>query len=242
MSCAIVERLAAQGIRHEPIVVPDRQADWTLLVTSGPFGDKLPIGFRGCHAAIESLEGRADRACDLRVVASLPNRLAAEALWARGARVRMFAPAMRNMVDRTAPISRFTEAIDILCCNRHEWESLEDREQVAWQVSILVVTDGSNGSIVRFMLPSGEPGRVRVAAFPRARPPKDTNRAGEAYASTLVSSLLDAGWTPGVAEEELIRTAATRAAAAAALVLDRERFGFPGADEIDAAIRQGRVG
>ena len=48
-----------------------------LLVTSGEFGDKLPIGFRGCHAALEPVARRAASApCDLRVVASLPNRLA----------------------------------------------------------------------------------------------------------------------------------------------------------------------
>ena len=75
------------------------RADWTLLITSGEFGDKLPIGFRGCHAALEpdSLDSRAARPCDLRVVASLPNRLAARVLGAPGAGMRFFAPAMRNM-------------------------------------------------------------------------------------------------------------------------------------------------
>ena len=79
-SQAIFERLAELGIAHDPIRVLDHSADWTLLVTSGEFGDKLPIGFRGCHAALapEALDSRAARPCDLRVVASLPNHLAAQ--------------------------------------------------------------------------------------------------------------------------------------------------------------------
>ena len=51
-SQAISQRLAEYGIAHDPIRVLDRSADWTLLITSGEFGDKLPIGFRGCHAAL----------------------------------------------------------------------------------------------------------------------------------------------------------------------------------------------
>ena len=243
LSRAIVARLAEEGIRHRPIRVAARTADWTLLVTSGPFGDKLPVGFRGCHAALSSLLQDCEAAgqCDLRVVASLPNRLAGEALRAAGARIRVFAPAMRNMTDRDHPIAGFAPAIDILCCNRREWESLEGREQVAWQTSILAITDGPAGAIIRYTRPDGEVGRIDVPAFPRAEPPHDTNRAGEAFAATLVASLLDAGWSPGVSETDVIRQAGDRASAAAALVLDQERFGFPTADAIDAALRVGRV-
>src|SRR5258708_5062434 len=45
MSGVVSDRLWFANIRHRPIVVEGRQADWTLLVTSGPHGDKLPIGF-----------------------------------------------------------------------------------------------------------------------------------------------------------------------------------------------------
>ena len=85
-SQAISQRLADLGIFHDPIRVFDHSADWTLLITSGEFGDKLPIGFRGCHAALapEALDSRAARPCDLRVVASLPNRLAARVLGRAG--------------------------------------------------------------------------------------------------------------------------------------------------------------
>jgi ribokinase len=240
-SLAIAERLRRAGVAHRPIRVPGRPADWTLLVTSGEFGDKLPIGFRGCHAALESVAPDDLGLCDLRVVASLPNRLAAEALSAPGACVRLFAPAMRNMTDRECPVSRFAHAIDVLCCNRREWESLDDREEVAWRVSVLAVTDGARGSSVRFTTPNGEAGSLTLPAFPRSHPPRDTNRAGEAYASTLIATLLDHGWTPGVSDESLVRLAAERASAAAALVLDRAEFGFPGPEQINEALREGRV-
>jgi sugar/nucleoside kinase (ribokinase family) len=244
-SQAILERLADLGIFHDPIRVFDHSADWTLLITSGEFGDKLPIGFRGCHAALapDALDAKASRPCDLRVVASLPNGLAGRVLGAPGAGTRFFAPAMRNVLDRDCPVSSFVKSIDVLSCNRREWETLEDREEVAWQLSILVVTDGPQGSLVRYTTPAGESQRLDMPAFPRRRPPRDTNRAGESYAATLLSTLLDHGWNAasGVVDEDLIRTAAHRAAAAAALELDRDVFGFPGDAEIDEAIVAGYV-
>jgi ribokinase len=120
---------------------------------------------------------------------------------------------------------------------------LGDREEVAWRVSILLVTDGSSGAVARFTTPQGESGRVQVPAFPRDRPPRDTNHAGEAYAAAFVSTLLAQGWQPasGVVAGDLVRQAMIRASAAAALVLDRTEFGFPTAGDIEAAIRAGRV-
>jgi ribokinase len=244
-SQAIAERLARSGITHHPIRVAGLPADWTLLITSGEFGDKLPIGFRGCHAALapDSLASMAAQPCELRVVASLPNPLAARALSAPGARMRFFAPAMRNMTDRECPLSSFADSIDVLCCNRKEWEALDDREEVAWRLSILVVTAGADGSSVRFTTPAGEPGRLHNPAFPRERPPRDTNRAGEAFAATLIATLLDHHWAAasGVVEKDLIRLAARRASAASALVLDRLDFGFPTREEIDAVLLTGRI-
>ncbi|SIO61061.1 ribokinase [Singulisphaera sp. GP187] len=240
-SQVVATQLLRHGIPHHPIRFPEHPADWTLLITSGKFGDKLPIGFRGCHAALTSLAPWVDQSCALRVVAGLPNRIAAQALRAPGAGVRVFAPAMRNIIDRDCPISRFAEAVDVLSCNRHEWEQLADREEVAWKLSVLAITEGADGCVIRFTNPVGEAISLRVPAFPRSRPPRDTNRAGEAFASTLVASLLDGGWEPGVTEESLIRAAAERASAAAALVLDRLEFGFPTPREIDAALVVGRV-
>ena len=244
-SRAISLRLADLGIHHEPVRVFDHPADWTLLITSGAFGDKLPIGFRGCHAALapEAFDASAARPCDVRVVASLPNRLAAQVLGTAGARLRFFAPAMRNVLDRDCPLSSFARSIDVLSCNRHEWETLEDREEVAWQVSILIVTDGPDGSAVRYTTTGGESHQLHVPAFPRRRPPRDTNRAGESYAATLLSTLLDDGWdaASGVVDDALMRKAAERASAAAALELDRVDFGFPTGAEIDLALAAGLV-
>jgi ribokinase len=241
-SRAVAELVARAGITHHPIGVAGKPADWTLLVTSAEFGDKLPIGFRGCHAALETIATPLGPHCDLLAVTALPNRLAAQVLHSNEPVVRFFAPAMRNMIDRECPILSFVDCIDVLCCNRREWESLDDREEVAWQLSVLAITDGPAGSVVRFTNPFGEPVSLRVPAFPRRRPPRDTNRAGEAFASALLTTLLDGGWTPGVADELLVRRAAERATAAAALVLDRSEFGFPTSDEIDGALRAGHVG
>jgi ribokinase len=242
---AVAARLSRQGIDHRPIRLEHLPADWTLLVTSAEHGDKLAIGFRGCHAALEprTIEDASRIPCDLRVAAALPNRLCAPILAALGARCRMFAPAMRNVLDRNPPISSFSRSIDLLCCNRREWEALSDREEVAWTVSILVITDGPEGARARFTTPQGEPGLLRVPAFPRSHPPRDTNRAGEAFAATLVSTLLGAGWdaASAVVSEDLMRTAMLRASAAAALVLDHVDFGFPKPEEIDAALRAGGV-
>jgi sugar/nucleoside kinase (ribokinase family) len=245
MSQRIARLLVEANIVSRPTRVLDHSADWTLLLTSGAFGDKLPIGFRGCHASLDTnaFEGQAAQPCDLRVVASLPNRVAASVLRPPGAGVRFFAPSTRNMLDRDCPLSSFAGSIDVLSCNRREWELLDDREEVAWQVSILAVTDGPAGSAVRFTTPQGEPGCVVVPAFPRACPPQDTNRAGEAYAAALIATLLDHDWraASGIVDQDLIEAAAQRAAAAAALVLDHAQFGFPSPSEIDAALLAGRI-
>jgi sugar/nucleoside kinase (ribokinase family) len=245
ISQVIARFLHRRAIVHTTIRVADHGADWTLLVSSGMHGDKLPIGFRGCHAALdpESVDAWLSTPCDLRVAAALPNRLAARILSAPGAGCRVFAPAMRNMRDQEYLVSSFAGSIDLLCCNRQEWETLADREEVAWRVSILVVTDGPSGSLARFTTPQGDPGTALVPAFPRDRPLQDTNRAGEAFASTFISTLLSHEWEPasGVVAVNLVRKAMIRASAAAALVLDRSDFGFPAPEDVESALRAGKV-
>ncbi len=235
----VLELLDGLGIAHRATHVPGRIGEWTLLITSGEFGDKLPIGFRDAGTRDGQIDRLAPR--DLLVVASMTNRRASAVLAGIEARVRLFAPAMRNATDTEPKVSAFARDIDILCCNRTEWESIADREEVAWRVSVLAITDGPQGAQVRYTTPTGDAGRLEVPAFPRREPPKDTNRAGEAFASTLVTTLLDGGWLPGTTEEGLMRMAAERASAAAALELDRVDFGFPSADEVDRAIDEGIV-
>ncbi len=234
----VLDLLDAAGVDHGATHVPGRVGEWTLLLTSGEHGDKLPIGFR--DPGRDVIVGP-DEACDLLVAASMTNRRAAAALTHPSASVRMFAPAMRNMMDLDPRVSSFSKDIDILCCNRTEWEALADREEVAWRVSILAVTDGPRGAEVRYTTPTGEAGQLVIPAFPRREPPKDTNRAGEAFASTLVAALFDDGWSPGTTSDGSIRRAAERASAASALVLDRTDFGFPTAREIDRALADGIV-
>jgi sugar/nucleoside kinase (ribokinase family) len=241
LSGRVAARLEREGIAHRPIRVEGHAADWTLLLTSAAFGDKLAVGFRGCHAALASFSPWVDEPSDLRVVASVPNRLAAEALRGAKAGVRLFAPAIRNMLDRDPPVGAFAAVVDLLSCNAREWHALADREAVLARVPIVAVTDGPRGSRVGFRDRGGRRVELVVPAFPRQSPPRDTNRAGEAYAATLVASLLDSGWVPGPIEEDLIRSVSWRAAAASALVLDRTDFGFPTPAEIDAALAAGYV-
>lgn len=245
MSRAVMALLSRHKITHSCLRVDDRPADWTLLISSGRHGDKLGVGFRGCHAALdpEALAPALAEPCDVRVVAGLPNRLSAVALEAPGAGLRLFAPAMRNMIDRAPPVSEMAGAVDVFTCNRQEWEALDDREEVAARVSILVVTDGASGFTVRYTDPQGDARTIRAPAFPRDRPPRDTNRAGEAFAAALVATLVRLDWdsASGVIDDDAMATAMRRASAASALVLDRLDFGFPTDAEIDEATALGRV-
>ena len=238
-------KLREYGVAHCPIRIGESRSDWTLIVTSGRYGDKLPIGFRGCHARLtqELLTPLTESKCDLRVVAALPNHLAAPLLFAPFAKARFFAPSMRNMIDRDCHLLSFANAIDVLSCNRREWEALETHDEVARLVSILIVTDGAAGSTVRFTTPGHMSGHLQVSPFPRDHPPRDSNRAGEAFGSTFIETLLDGGWNAalGTVETSLIRAAAERASAASALVLDLLDFGFPTSAEIDKALLAGRV-
>ena len=254
----IAKLLLTARMRLIKVVMRETPSDWTLVVSSGPHGDKLPVGFRSpAHAPLDAYsdreqpaagpdEGRFNLgmpACDLLVVASGTNALAAHVLKAPRAWVRMFAPSLRNMLDTDPPVASFVDDIDILACNRREWETLPeaDRACVESRVWLLSVTDGASGAEVGFRDRAGALARVRVPAFPRDRPPVDTNRAGEAFASTLVKTLLEPGSRQRPLQAAEVDHAARRASAAAALVLDIEHFGFPTDTDIDAALARGRV-
>ena len=89
-SQAVWSYLNQAGIDCQPIRVERQAADWTLLISSGTFGDKLPIGFRGCHAAIDlsRLEGLETPGCEVMVVASLPNAISEALREARGKKIK----------------------------------------------------------------------------------------------------------------------------------------------------------
>ena len=242
-SRAVVALLARAGIEHEPVRIEEHPADWTLLISSGEHGDKLAVGFRGCHAAWSDMNPWFDRHCRLRVVAALPNRVVARALGADGSsRFRAFFPSSRNMLDRVDPVENFADQVHFLSCNRAEWNDLGNQVTSFDRVAVVAVTDGPAGASVRFHNLVGSRDEIQVPAFRRVGPIRDTNRAGEAFASTLLSTLVEADWTPGPMSADLIREAATRGSAAAALVLGRTDFGFAAKGEVDLAVRRGWVG
>ena len=241
-SGAIAGLLGQAGIRHEPVRIAGQRADWTLLISSAGHGDKLAVGFRGCHAAWTDFDPWRDRVARVRVVAALPNRVAARALGEPGAsEVRAFFPAARNMLDRINPLAEFADRFDFLSCNRGEWDDLGDQAGALDRVPVVAITDGPRGAVVWFFDEAGQRNPLEVSVFPRTSPIVDTNRAGEAFASTLLATLVEASWTPGPASADLIHRAAWRGSAASALVLGRSDFGFPTPDEVDRAIALGRV-
>lgn len=250
ISRSVGSLLDRHGIRHEPARLDQGTADWTLLLTSGPHGDKLPIGFRGCHDAWAARPDAARRGAygteHIRVVAGLPNALAGSLLRMSGADLRLFAPSRRNVAGPAAlpPIAEFAGSTDLMSCNRGEWEAMpeDQRRAIARWCRIVVVTDGPRGAAISTSDESGQ-GSFSMGAFPRDRPPRDTNRAGECFAACLAGHLHRGGWNgrAEVVPRALLEAGLRRASAAAALVLDRLDFGFPTDDEIDAALAAGVV-
>ena len=241
-SLAVATRLAHYRIAHRPIRVAGHAADWTLLVTSGQFGDKLPIGFRGCHAALAGLPAES-----IGAVRPPRRRVAAEPAGRRG--------APEALARRSGSSPRR--------CGTCSTASRRSRaSHAASTCSPATATNGTASPTAR-----RSPGRsrswrsptARAGAWSGSRPPRErrvgsrsrrsrgsthpATRTGRARRTRPRSSrrLLDRGWEPGVADPELVRTAAERASAAAALELDRVDFGFPTPEAIDAAVRAGRV-
>jgi ribokinase len=86
MTVRVRSLLSDYGIDARPVYLAGRKADWTLLVTSGGSGDKLPIGFRGCHSGLSGVPAAEDLGlrADLVVAAGLSNGVVEARL--RGAR------------------------------------------------------------------------------------------------------------------------------------------------------------
>lgn len=238
----VIRLLGRHAIRQESVRLADRTADWTLLISSGPHGDKLPVGFRGCHAAWTDFGPWAERTSRIRVVAALPNRVVPAAFGHPGAsRLRAFFPNARNMLDRVDLVAAFAGSIDFLSCNRGEWDDLGSQTAAVDRVPIVAITAGPRGAAVRFFDQAGQRCQLETPAWPRSGPIVDTNRAGEAFAATMLATLAAADWTAGPVAADLVRMAARRGSAAAALVIGRGDFGFPSPAEIDRAVASGRA-
>jgi ribokinase len=243
ISDSISTLLQSYQISHNPARIPDRAADWTLLVTSGPHGDKLAVGFRGCHAALSPAtlaQVDLDPQLDLLVVAGLSTAQSLSLLTRAAPRtLRLLAPSIRTLRDLVPPLSDLAPHLDLLSCNHAEWTAIPPDTQARLRalIPLIAVTLGPRGA--RLLLGDQQ---LEIPAFPRTHPPRDTNRAGEAFASTLIARLWLSGWRRGQPlRPGPLRSAAQAATAAAALVLDLDRFGFPTPADIDSALDRGFI-
>ncbi len=264
ISEAVAAKIREYHIDHVPMDVSAKEADWTLLVTSGPHGDKLPIGFRGCHAALTAdhlphpTTLGTPESVRMLVGAGLPNELLLHFFqsWSNhlalpihpegiaAAPFRFFAPSRRNTTDRSVPVAALAPWIDALSCNRDEWDSLTspDRDALRSHLHWFIITDGPRGATVFFRRSCAlDLEAIHVHTFHRARPPVDTNRAGEAFAATFLKCVILHPDSAAPLTSDTVFKAARRASAAAALVLDLPKFGFASDAEIDGALAQGCV-
>ena len=187
------------------------------------------------------LTASAARPCDLRVVASLPNPLAARVLGAPGARAASSLRRCATCSTAIVPLSSFVR-VD----RRPELQppGVGDARRPRGSRLASFHPDRDRRARRAARCATRQPAERHSKCtfrFSPPTPPRDTNRAGESYAATLLSTLLDHGWdaASGVVDDGLIRKAALRAAAAAALELDLVDFGFPADAEIDAALVAG---
>jgi ribokinase len=187
----------------------------------------------------DDLPDLADAACV--VVAGLPNAIARAALAAAPPRaLRALAPTMRNARDPACPIADLAPHVDFFSCNRGEWDAMGEADRAALRAHARfgVVTDGPAGFTLGRRTPDGWAEHVEPV-FPRTRPPRDTNRAGEAVGAWFVVNLVYSGLDRFEVDRRLRAEVARRAAVAAALVLDIPGFGFPTHGDVDVALIRG---
>lgn len=237
--------LKQHRIDHRPVIVPQSATDWTLIVTSGPHGDKLPVGLRGCHARLTAQQMLQPGPWGVVVAASLPNSLLAELFISHQSSLRLLAPAMRNCRDRTTPLGHLAGLAELLCLNSHEWQELQPEDRQIWLDSnaMIAVTQGSDGAEILWVNERGQRLKHHEPVFPRSMPPVDTNRAGEAFAAFFLEELIGQGWSkarPGVTQK-MIASAARAGAAAAGLAINMPRFGFPTATQLKSTLELGRI-
>lgn len=232
-------------VEHRPVLVPESVTDWTLIVSSGPHGDKLPVGLRGCHARLTAARMLQPGPWGVVVAAALPNALLSELLQLHSSSLRQLAPAMRNCRDRTMPLGQLAGLADLLSLNNHEWQELPDEDRQAWLDSdaILLVTKGSDGAEILWPAQAGQRQKHHEPVFPRTMPPVDTNRAGEAFAAFFLEELIGQGWSNACRSvtPKIIATAARAGAAAAGLTINLPRFGFPTAAQLKKTLELGRI-
>lgn len=246
LSARVRKEIARHGIDHAPVVLADRdQADTTIIVTSGPNGDKLPIGLRGCHAQLTVDQASQTDAHGIVIAASLDNALMHALFESHPSALRVLAPSARNCRDRNFPLGRLANMTDLLALNAAEWATLAPDDRQAFEASraTISMTRGPEGAEISWIDTRGRRDRHFEPAFPRSRPPVDTNRAGEAFAANLIRSFSEQGWSTDrqPLPTDVVRQAARHASAAAGLVIDMPRFGFPTLVEVTQAVRAGSI-
>jgi len=251
-NCSIKNRIASliqrNSITHQPLFIPRAQTDWTLLVSSGRYGDKLPIGLRGCHdqfTSVSAIPHGPDE--DLVVIASLKNEFMLELLKLHHGAIRMLSPALRNCypTSNVITIADMAPHAEILAVNRFEWLAMDESARHAWKISdaIISVTDGPGGAHVSWQALGDQREYHYEPAFSRCIAPVDTNRAGEAFSGTLILELVRMGWSGRghSPSREMIEKATKTASASAGLTIQIPGFGFPGREEILKTLQLGII-
>ena len=241
----LIERLRDAAVRLNPQLIQDVKTDTTVLLSSGPHGDKLPVGRRRAAGSLRCDAELSDtiRQSDVLVIAGHENQLTAELLQAAGKDcVIVFAPTWRNIDPTTSELVAVLDRIDYISCNEEEWRGLDGDSWLRQQVALITVTAGTKGATVHFRNQAGEPGSLHVPAYRAADRPVDTNRGGESFASAFLNCLLEEIGIDGLKSRrftrEIIEQAAREATVAAYLQVQTSSFRFHDRHRIRAEMSQ----
>lgn len=247
-SLKIQSLVKSHRIQHTPVKVDSVAADWTLLITSGEHGDKLPLGLRGCHDSVtaeELIASVPNHNQDLLIIASLKNSLMDTLAGLLKAPIKVLAPAVRNCRETMVPIGNLAGKFDLLTLNQQEWDAMSPACRQKWLNSqaTISITNGPIGAKISWIDRDGDRSEIVTDIFPRRSPPADTNRAGEAFASGLIRSFKEQGWglTGFQFTSAFIREAAVQASAWAGLTVNMKAFGFPDESLVRETIREGSI-
>jgi ribokinase len=207
-----------------PTILPGCQSDTSLIILS-PRAEKLAVGVRDAlrhWRYVDEDYALASKARAL-IFCGAPNAFAVQILGQGLSAAVMYAPSMRNIDESVVPLAALTPYIHYLAMNALEWANLADQQSCLQTIPLISVTDGARGSRVYV---HGRVIDIPAVAHPA---PRDTNRAGETYASTLFKALLAVypDFPHAEIAEDVARWAATAASRQAARQLDITTFDFP---------------
>lgn len=244
----ILNRLDECKIAKQIVYCDHHNSDWTLLISSGEFGDKLPIGLRGCHDQVsfdELRDSRLNFQPSVVVIASLKNEIMIKLLQVYSRSIRLLAPAARNCRGQATHFGMLAGNCEILTLNETEWSFMDASHQSSWldSESIIIITKAAAGAEVSWKSRVGTRLSHFEPVFPRRLPPTDTNRAGEAFGSAFLQSMLSLGWNGDYLSItiEMIRESSRIAAVTAGLTINLAGFGFPDTELVARTLRDGMI-